>query len=232
MLGYESYMSDSLAQEKEHYLPVSKTEFKPVIIDGINLTKWIPDYYLHSSYVSPNHTTTYYLRSNSGHSIFIHTLYVAMYETMLQMGYEPNEEFEYVSINSRKTKREAIYRHQFFKRLGIWDRVVHFDRIHAGIAKILYARFFDNDPMLNYGFSVEISCRTFMLRLRPHVPLLDLNGKPLTPVEFVKQFFQTINYPYYLYHFQVENKTISRLIAEDYKVQHQIGKFQRNVFPL
>lgn len=209
-----------------------ETPIAQTVFDGMDLKQWVPTYYITNTTVNSHGTTVHYLRSDSQRKLFINVLYRATYNFMSYLGYEPEERFEFVYVNPYKAKNNTIYGYKLLPRLRINTQAIVYSATQRGTSKCVTARFFDNDPDLNYGFAFHAYASTVVLIVRPLMELTDANGKTTSPDVFFRQLLLTIQYPYHMYHYQAERGTLSRLIRGYRDLVNKRGIFEPYYFPI
>lgn len=183
------------------------------IINGMDLSQYVPKYWVVSENKRQNGGAIYHLRSDSCKTLWMETLYTAIEAFMKHLGYETSETFNYLEFNGfRKRKHETALQSRILKRL---EMKYKYQTIDGHIRKYVYivARFMDNDPDLNYGFSITFYARNVDLMLIGNHSL-SLNGIELKPNDFVHQLLLTMKYPQYMYAYQKMNGTLDRLVWE------------------
>lgn len=204
--------------------PINYDKF---MVDGMDTSLWVPKFYLHSTRGNNDKSTIYHLRSNSGKTLFINSLYYTFYYFMDYLGYEPTETFEFIRINpcGIGDTNYSIYNRNLYYRLIIKKQYQVIDGYNRTY-KILVARFYDNDPSMDFGFELRMTSRTVDLKLFPYVSLTGKNSEKILPEDFVYNLLLNINYPLYVYYYNKINNTLDRLNREYPKLVQQIGKFK------
>lgn len=221
-------------------LPTQKTtrikpfaSTKSFVIDGMDLSCFVPTYYLLSTKTFGNGVKRYYLRSSGGTKLFVNTLYQTMYHFMNYLGYEPTEVFDYVRLESEQTRRGSkdgnVFRSLLLDRLILREgtMIVNKQKLKA---KWVVARFFSNEIDLDYGFAMNIGPQTVCLTLFPYVNLTDHEGNTIKPQHFVRNLLLTMNYPMHLYLYQKANGTLTRLIREYHDALEKRDKYEEFEF--
>jgi len=186
------------------------------IINGMDVYQWLPNYYLLNPPITCQNGFTYFiLRSDSNKRLFIYSLYEALIHYMNYIGYDvyrnPKtgklviETFRYYYPIFKDEEFKNIGS-RYFKRLNLTSYKCENNK---SIYKRVFARFFDNDPSLNFGFSVAFGSRTVTLRLQPYI--LKAEGQDFDPCKFVKDFLIKISYPEHMYNYQSKHGYLSRL---------------------
>lgn len=208
------------------------------IVSGMDLNAWIPDYYL----LSPprkckNGYTIFHMRSNSNKRLFVNSLYESLLYYMNVIGYDVSrdeegndiiEEFRYYYPNQYKKMKEGKYKTKFFKRLEVLNVPIGSHGIN-GTAKIVIARFFDNDPSKDFGFSIYASSKTCILKLDPTI--YEEEGKMFDPCKFIKDFLIKVSYPQQMYNYQLQNGYIRRLYYMYKFLSSQTGDYEAYNLP-
>lgn len=202
------------------------------VIHGMDMARFVPNYLYVNSRTWKNGAVTYYLTNDTVLNIFINSLYEAIRDFMIYVGYEPTEIFPYIQVNYRKITKASIYRRRFYHRLGVEDKKIYVDPQTVGLAKILKARFFDNDPTQNWGFSLDISARNVQIHLLPKFRLCDHEGMEIPPQTFFREFLFNINYPIYIYKYQEKIGTLRRLKFAYDDMIYRKNKYESYNFPL
>ncbi len=197
------------------------------VIDGMDLTHYVPRYKIISQRKS-NNGTFYNLRSNSCKTIWMNSLYPALENFMLYLGYEPTETFEYLHLNGHRKKKntEALLRSDLWRRLEMKRMYQIVDGCKREYLYIT-ARFVDNDPDLNFGFTITFYARKVDLIIHGNHQLA-LGDVQYTPTDFVYQLLLTMKYPKYMYETQKKHGTMSRLVREyaDCSTQRKGTKYE------
>lgn len=184
----------------------------------MDINLWVPNYYLLNPPKKYQNNFTYFqLRSDSNKRLFVYSLYDALLHYMNIIGYDVSrdskgneiiEEFQYYSLQERIKKENYsdhyIIFNRFYKRLQMYTI-----KNQVGVFKIVAARFFDNDPSKDYGFSIFASSKTVSLRV--DTSIYTKNDECFDPCKFVHDFLIKISYPEHMYNYQLKNGYIRRL---------------------
>jgi hypothetical protein len=209
--------------------PAPLTTTRP-LYGGMDLTLYIPHYLLKRTKTLANGCVKYTFWSDSAKTIFVNTAYLALYNFMLYRGYEPSETFEFIDWHPNSRHPTRLIERSFLRRLALRTIATPRPDGSMDINKVIYARFVDNDPDLDYGLVLQVYARAIALYVYAGHTLGTYQGHTVTPEEFINRFFLAINYPYFLYTYSIENGTVDRLAREYPKILAGTGKYRPRSF--
>lgn len=214
--------------EHELLFMVKKQDPKKFYIQGMQLDRFVPHYYLYSQRRYENGTVRYHYRCTDRRTLFIYTLYESLYHFMTQLGYNPTEHFEHHEIEAVFRNEERVYNSykKLYPRLIIHQSHPYYEKGQYLRVLSVKANFLSNDREKNYGFRLILYPNHVDVYKMPYVRFVDTKKRPLNPTTFLREFLLMINYPYHLYKMQQKRGTLGRLIDGYRMLSQKRGKYK------
>lgn len=195
-------------------------------IEGINLIDMVPTYIIMGTTKTKNGRTIYRLRYETEKTLFLNPFYWAVYNFMKVIGLDPDNPFlycEFVPYKDGKGAKiyESIYDRLYFKKIN-YNKGTKHERTFLFVE----AKFFSNDFLTNYGFSITASARTVHITILPGHHLRDRDGKEIPADIFFYLFLLKIKYPAYIYYFNRFNGSVSKIYENYPLIINKKGRYK------
>ena len=213
MKSYTTEEFNALMSEKKQII-VEDKDFKNITVSGICLDDLVPHFYLRSQKTSLGGTTRYYFRVSENKKLFLYALYNAFEAFMKYIGLNPYEFFEYYTFEKQTHSEDKII---LMKKRDY--RLIIKEKNNGLLSKYpvryrsLYAILQTHDPRTDFGLKFQFHSRSAEIYKQPYVMFTDENGDELEPEVYLRKLLLTLNYPIYIYNYQLKKGWLARLIG-------------------